>query len=97
MRTNARPGVRAGQAGGSPSTYPPAHPQSSILQVADEAEFDAALAAAGPAALVVVDFNKPSCGACRYIAPGFVKLCKAAGQGGDGADVVFLKHDVMDE
>ena len=72
--------------------------------------FDAALAAAGPDALVVVDFYKTACGACRYIAPGFVKLCKAAGKGDGGQgggheqqpppllpDVAFLKHNVLDE
>jgi len=68
--------------------------------------FDAALAAAGPTALVVVDFYKTACGACRYIAPGFVKLCKKAGKmDGDGGanddgeqpDIVFLKHNVLDE
>ena len=68
------------------------------------AAFDAALAAAPPGALVVVDFYKTACGACRYVAPGFVKLCKQAGRvggGGDGsgneADVIFLKHNILDE
>ena len=66
------------------------------------AAFDAALAAAGPTALVVCDYYKTACGACRYIAPGFVKLCKKAGGGGGGdgddekPDIVFLKHNVED-
>ena len=37
----------------------------------------------------------------RYIAPGFVKLCKSASSGGAGGerseeipDIIFLKHDV---
>jgi thiol-disulfide isomerase/thioredoxin len=30
----------------------------------------AALAEAGPDALVVVDFYKTACGACKYIQPG---------------------------
>ena len=30
-------------------------------------------------ALVVLDLYKPSCGACRYIANGFAKLCKREG------------------
>ena len=43
--------------------------------------------------LVVVDFYSTSCGACKYIAPQFVKLCKAGKSGG----VVFAKHNVRDE
>ncbi|XP_006647405.1 thioredoxin-like 4, chloroplastic [Oryza brachyantha] len=46
-------------------------------------------------ALVVVDFFRPSCGSCKYIEQGFMKLCK--GSGDDGAPVVFLKHNVIDE
>jgi thiol-disulfide isomerase/thioredoxin len=43
-------------------------------------------------ALVVVDFYRPSCGSCKYIEKGFIRLCK--GSGDDGAPVVFLKHNV---
>ncbi|CAN6278924.1 unnamed protein product [Urochloa humidicola] len=46
-------------------------------------------------ALVVVDFYRTSCGSCKYIEHGFVRLCK--GSGDDGAPVVFLKHNVIDE
>ncbi|XP_066331911.1 thioredoxin-like 4, chloroplastic [Miscanthus floridulus] len=46
-------------------------------------------------ALVVVDFYRPSCGSCKYIEKGFIRLCK--GSGDDGAPVVFLKHNVIDE
>nr|AIN39829.1 hypothetical protein [Zoysia matrella] len=46
-------------------------------------------------ALVVVDFYRPSCGSCKYIERGFMRLCK--GSGDDGAPVVFLKHNVIDE
>ncbi|TVU29608.1 hypothetical protein EJB05_21182 [Eragrostis curvula] len=46
-------------------------------------------------ALVVVDFFRPSCGSCKYIERGFMRLCK--GSGDDGAPVVFLKHNVIDE
>uniref|UniRef100_A0A0E0K1D3 Thioredoxin-like 4, chloroplastic n=1 Tax=Oryza punctata TaxID=4537 RepID=A0A0E0K1D3_ORYPU len=46
-------------------------------------------------ALVVVDFFRPSCGSCKYIEQGFMKLCK--GSGDDGSPVVFLKHNVIDE
>ncbi|GFP91732.1 thioredoxin-like 4 chloroplastic [Phtheirospermum japonicum] len=46
-------------------------------------------------ALVVVDFYRTSCGSCRYIEQGFVKLCK--GSGNQQAQVIFLKHNVIDE
>ncbi|KAJ0984529.1 hypothetical protein J5N97_002885 [Dioscorea zingiberensis] len=46
-------------------------------------------------ALVVVDFFRPSCGSCKYIEKGFMKLCK--GSGDEDAAVVFLKHNVIDE
>ncbi|KAL6634596.1 hypothetical protein ACP70R_027267 [Stipagrostis hirtigluma subsp. patula] len=46
-------------------------------------------------ALVVVDFYRTSCGSCKYIEKGFVRLCK--GSGGDGSPVVFLKHNVIDD
>ncbi|CAD6250622.1 unnamed protein product [Miscanthus lutarioriparius] len=46
-------------------------------------------------ALVVVDFYRPSCGSCKYIEKGFVRLCKSSGD--DGAPVVFLKHNVIDD
>ncbi|KAK3154412.1 hypothetical protein QOZ80_2BG0190210 [Eleusine coracana subsp. coracana] len=46
-------------------------------------------------ALVVVDFYRPSCGSCKYIERGFMRLCK--GSGDDDAPVVFLKHNVIDE
>ncbi|KAK6160706.1 hypothetical protein DH2020_004087 [Rehmannia glutinosa] len=46
-------------------------------------------------ALVVVDFYRTSCGSCRYIEQGFVKLCKGAGD--QDAPVIFLKHNVIDE
>ena len=44
---------------------------------------------------VVVDFYKTACGSCRYIQPGFVKLCRASEAG--RAAVVFLKHNIFDE
>ncbi|KAK9835317.1 hypothetical protein WJX81_001522 [Elliptochloris bilobata] len=44
--------------------------------------------------LLVVDFYKTSCGACRYIQAGFVKLCRASTE---DPTVAFFKHNVMDE
>lgn len=47
---------------------------------------------------VVVDFYNAACGACKYILPQFVKMCKSGGQGAGGmGGVVFVKHDVRDE
>jgi len=46
-------------------------------------------------AQIVVDFYKTACGSCRYIQPGFVKLCQASVAG--HAPVVFLKHNIFDE
>ena len=45
---------------------------------------------------VVVDFYKTSCGACKYIARGFTKLCKAS-YAGTGPHIVYLKHNVFDD
>ncbi|KAK8580978.1 hypothetical protein V6N13_144034 [Hibiscus sabdariffa] len=45
--------------------------------------------------LVVVDFYRTSCGSCKYIEQGFSKLCKGASD--EDADVIFLKHNVLDE
>ncbi|KAL8513917.1 hypothetical protein ACS0TY_013153 [Phlomoides rotata] len=46
-------------------------------------------------ALVVVDFYRTSCGSCKYIEQGFSKLCKGAGD--QDSQVIFLKHNVLDE
>lgn len=47
--------------------------------------------------LVVVDFYRTSCGSCKYIEQGFAKLCKGAGDRHAEPEVVFLKHNVIDE
>jgi len=44
---------------------------------------------------VVLDLYKTSCGACKYIQPGFLKLCKAAKS--EQRAVVFVKHNVYDD
>lgn len=46
--------------------------------------------------LVVVDFYKTACGACKYIAGGFAKICKAS-DSSDHPGVVFVKHNVYDD
>jgi len=95
--------AEAEEAGGSDGDLLGACPIECVIELVGAegdgvAAFDEALAAAHPTALVVVDFYKTACGACRYVAPGFVKLCKKAGKdGGDQPDVVFLKHNVLDE
>ncbi|XP_078432424.1 thioredoxin superfamily protein [Wolffia australiana] len=45
--------------------------------------------------LVLVDFYRNSCGSCKYIETGFIKLCK--GSGDQEGQIIFLKHNVMDE
>ena len=58
-------------------------------------EFDEIVSSASPKALIIVDFYKTACGSCRYIQPGFVKLCRSSQE--EHAPVVFLKHNVIDE
>jgi thiol-disulfide isomerase/thioredoxin len=41
-----------------------------VSQVKTNEEMQSALTEAGPDALVVVDFYKTACGACKYIQPG---------------------------
>ena len=59
------------------------------------AELDHELEAAGENTLVVLDCYKTACGSCRYIQPGFVKLCRAIEE--EHAPVKFLKHNIFDE
>ena len=46
---------------------------------------------------MVVDFYKTSCGACKYLLPGFTKICKTAYDKDVHPDIVFLKHNVFDD
>lgn len=71
-------------------------PVECVTEVYTPEEFQQALDAAGPTALVVVDFFKTACGACKFIYPGFVNLCKASAQQQEARTppVVFLKHNV---
>ena len=47
--------------------------------------------------LVVVDFFKTSCGSCKYIMPGYERICKSIHEQTTNPDVVFLKHNVFDD
>ena len=58
-------------------------------------EFEQTMQNENPNTLIVVDFYKTACGSCRYIQPGFVKLCHSSEE--EHAPVVFLKHNVIDE
>ena len=58
-------------------------------------EFKTLVEEAHPKSLVVLDYYRTACGACKYILPGFVKLCKRSGA--HDAPVIFLKHNVIDE
>ena len=58
-------------------------------------EFQKVVEQAHPKSLVVIDYYRTACGACKYILPGFVKLCKRSGS--HESPVIFLKHNVIDE
>ena len=47
--------------------------------------------------LVVLDLYMTSCGACKYLLPGFTKLCQQAYDKDVHPDVIFLKHNVYDD
>ncbi|KAF6265411.1 hypothetical protein COO60DRAFT_1633537 [Scenedesmus sp. NREL 46B-D3] len=80
-------------------------PVECVTEVFTPEEFQQALQAAGPSTLVVVDFFKTACGACRFIYPGFVKMCRESNtqqqqqqqQEESSQPVVFLKHNVYDD
>lgn len=46
--------------------------------------------------MVVLDLYKTSCGACKYLMPGFLNLCKDI-YSEDKPNVLFLKHNVFDD
>lgn len=66
-----------------------------VRDIHTAAEFQDILETENPNTLVVVDFYKTACGSCRYIQPGFVKLCHNSEE--EHAPVIFLKHNVIDE
>lgn len=78
-------------------------PVECVTEVYTPEEFQQALQAAGPRTLVVVDFFKTACGACKFIYPGFVKMCRESAsqqqqqQQEDSQPIVFLKHNVYDD
>ncbi|DBA82492.1 TPA: hypothetical protein ACH3X2_000720 [Trebouxia sp. C0005] len=70
-------------------------PLECVRQVYKVKEFQKVVEQAHPKSLIVVDYYRTACGACKYILPGFVKLCKRSGS--HDAPVIFLKHNVIDE
>lgn len=70
-------------------------PLECVRQVYKVDEFKTLVEEAHPKSLVVLDYYRTACGACKYILPGFVKLCKRSGA--HDAPVIFLKHNVIDE
>lgn len=66
-----------------------------VLEVFTERELDGIFSSSLPDALVVVDFFKTDCPACKYMAPGFHRLCRAGSR--QGRRVVFAKHNVYNE
>lgn len=80
-------------------------PVECVQELKDVAALDAVLNSAHPNTLIVIDFYKTACGACRFIEPGFVKLCRASQSQSQGKEadataypaIVFLKHNVYDD
>ncbi|KAK9805662.1 hypothetical protein WJX72_010705 [[Myrmecia] bisecta] len=70
-------------------------PVECVQQIYTVKEYDDAIQNASTETLVVIDFYRTACGSCKYIQPGFLKLCKGSTEKHE--PVVFLKHNVMDE
>ncbi|KAJ3679598.1 hypothetical protein LUZ60_017609 [Juncus effusus] len=71
-------------------------PVDCVTEFKTEEEFQKLLEKAKErGALAIVDFYRTSCGSCKYIEQGFIKMCK--GSRDQETDVVFLKHNVIDE
>eukprot|EP01023_Acetabularia_acetabulum_P036371 TRINITY_DN34359_c0_g1_i1.p2 TRINITY_DN34359_c0_g1~~TRINITY_DN34359_c0_g1_i1.p2 ORF type:complete len:200 (+),score=29.82 TRINITY_DN34359_c0_g1_i1:189-788(+) len=71
-------------------------PVECVLEIFTPEEFKTHVQGAAPETLVVCDFFKSSCGACKYIQPGFVKICKSV-EAADTPAVQFIKHNVFDD
>eukprot|EP01026_Neomeris_dumetosa_P050818 TRINITY_DN4460_c0_g1_i3.p2 TRINITY_DN4460_c0_g1~~TRINITY_DN4460_c0_g1_i3.p2 ORF type:complete len:202 (-),score=23.87 TRINITY_DN4460_c0_g1_i3:162-767(-) len=71
-------------------------PVECVQEIFTPAEFKENVKQATKGTLVVCDFFKRSCGACKYIQPGFVKLCKSV-EASDTPSVIFIKHNVFDD
>lgn len=65
-----------------------------VLEVRDLRQLDLLLERAGNSVVVVFFYSK-SCGACKQILSKFSRLCIQSQQ--EGADVVFLKHNVHND
>lgn len=78
-------------------------PVDCVLEVRNLADFDRELRdAEANGELVVVDFYNSACGACKYILPQLIKMCKlGCGEhcvvDGHQGRVKYLKHNVRDE
>lgn len=70
-------------------------PVDCVIEVFTHQELQDILTSSSPDALIVCDLYKTACGACKYIQPGFVKLCKATS--GETPLVIFIKHNVYDD
>ncbi|KIY93685.1 hypothetical protein MNEG_14276 [Monoraphidium neglectum] len=66
-----------------------------LTQVYTKEELDAIFESALPDALVVVDWYKTDCPACKYMAPGFHRMCRSASE--HAQHIIFVKHNVYDE
>lgn len=70
-------------------------PTDCVLQVYTEEEIDTIFQSALPDALVVVDWYKTDCPACKYMAPGFHRMCRSASE--HAQHIIFVKHNVYDD
>lgn len=70
-------------------------PAECVEEVSSPADFKARCEDAGDA-VVVLDLFKTSCGACKYLMPGFLNLCKDS-YSEEEPNVLFLKHNVFDD
>lgn len=70
-------------------------PTDCVIQVYGEEELDTIFKNALPDALVVVDWFKTDCPACKYMAPGFHRMCRSASE--HAQHVIFVKHNVYND
>jgi len=81
-------------------------PVECVEELSTIKDFRERILLAEPTTLIVLDLYKPSCGACKYIANGFAKLCKREGESEFKnrkdeefvrKNVMFYKHNVVED
>ncbi|GBF94865.1 thioredoxin-like chloroplastic [Raphidocelis subcapitata] len=69
-------------------------PTDCVIEVFTEAELEGVFSSALPDALVVVDFFKTDCPACKVMAPGFHRMCRSASE--HAQHIIFVKHNIYE-